>query len=288
MTNGGALKSPEDKRDWNITRCMDIPTGGAKLPVTFTCDIPETVRDQGAVNSCTAHAMATILSCIAHKLYGKHLSFSAGFLYGNRRETEYKGSGEIMRDVPKKAAKWGDVPETVWENTSEAPEIITAFEKAYPEVGAFSKKLIAGYVRLYDKNEAKAFMVRYGIPLFVSMRMNKISPFLGDGYHAMVCYKYGTTCFSCVNSWGEQDIPYVNGKKFDDFEEVWGLIPNEETKFTDLPDTHWAKEAICDAVQNGEMQGFPDGTFHPDEPITRAQMAVILQRMRQIKDGEKA
>ena len=279
---GGALPSPEDARDFRLSRCMDIPTGGANLPSSFSCYIPERIRDQGQVNSCTAHAMATILSCISHKLYGEELSFSAGFLYGNRRETGYKGAGEIMRDVPKKAAKWGDVPDTVWENTSEAPDVIRAFEEAFPHVGALSQKLVAGYVRILTKEEAKAFMVRYGIPLFVNLRMNKIAPFLGDGYHALACYRYGTTGFSCVNSWGKNNTPYVTGKKFDDFEEVWGLIPNEETNFSDfpdLPDTHWAKKAIEGAVERGEMQGFPDGTFHPDEPLTRAQMAAILERM---------
>ena len=282
----GAIPSPRDGRDWKIMRCMDMPTGSIKLPTSFSCDIPETIRNQGKTNSCTAHAMATILSCIAHKLYGEYLSFSAGFLYGNRRETDYKGSGEIMRDVPKKTVKWGDVPESVWENASETPKIIKAFEEAFPRVGLLSRKLISGYVRIYTKEEAKAFMVRYGIPLFVSLPMNKISPFLGDGYHALACFRYGTTGFSCVNSWGENDIPYVTGKKFDDFEEVWGLIPNEETKFSDLPAEHWAYDAVYGAVKRGEMKGFPDGTFHPDEPITRAQMAVILQRMNGLGKGE--
>ena len=277
---GGAIPSPADERDWKITRCMDMPTGDGNLPTAFTCYLPEKIRDQGAVNSCTAQATATILSCIAHKLYGEEFSFSAGYLYGNRRETDYKGTGEIMRDVPKKVTKWGDVPENIWENTAEVPEIIRDFEEAFPHIGSFSRKLVAGYVRLTDKTEAKAFMVRYGIPLFVNIRMDKISPFLGEGYHALACYKYGATGFSCVNSWGKNDIPFVTGKKFSDFEEVWGLIPNETTHFTDLSETHWATDAIYDAVAHGEMQGFPDGTFHPDEPITRAQMAVILQRMR--------
>lgn len=285
---GGALPSPEDTRDWRLSRCMDMPSGavGELLPNRFECYIPEGIRDQGQTASCTAYAASLILACIAHKLYGGEELFSAGFLYGNRRETNWKEPGEIMRDVPKKVAKWGDVPEKVWENNAEAPEILWDFEESYPVVGDLSRKLVAGYVRLKDKTEAKAFMVRYGIPLFVNLPMKKISPLMSsDGYHAVACYKYSPLGFSCVNSWGENNIPYITDKKFDDFEEVWGMIPAEKITFSDVPEEHWAKSAIEEAAARGEMQGFPDGLFHPEEPITRAQAAVLLQRLRMLQEG---
>jgi hypothetical protein len=43
---------------------------------------------------------------------------------------------------------------------------------------------------------------------------------------------------------------------------------------------HWAATEINAAKAAGLMSGFPDGSFRPDEAVTRAQMAVILSRLR--------
>ena len=43
-------------------------------------------------------------------------------------------------------------------------------------------------------------------------------------------------------------------------------------------DGHWAEESIRWAIANGMMKGYPDGTFRPDEPVTRAQLAEVLRR----------
>lgn len=41
---------------------------------------------------------------------------------------------------------------------------------------------------------------------------------------------------------------------------------------------HWAEESIDIVSEIGLMTGFPDGSFRPDQPLTRAQMAEILVR----------
>ena len=55
----------------------------------------------------------------------------------------------------------------------------------------------------------------------------------------------------------------------------------EEAGITDT-DNHWAKAAISWAQETGLMVGSPDGNFYPDEPITRAQLAVVLQRFAKL------
>ncbi len=49
--------------------------------------------------------------------------------------------------------------------------------------------------------------------------------------------------------------------------------------FSDVPSTHWAFEAIQKAEKAGIMIGYPDGTFHPEEAVTRAEMTKLLYRM---------
>lgn len=40
----------------------------------------------------------------------------------------------------------------------------------------------------------------------------------------------------------------------------------------------WAAESVRWAISTGTMEGYPDGTFRPDEPVTRAEIATILHR----------
>ncbi len=55
------------------------------------------------------------------------------------------------------------------------------------------------------------------------------------------------------------------------------FIPEIETaRFTDLSARHWAAGHIEPLVQQGWLSGFRDGSFRPDDPMTRAQFAVLL------------
>ena len=42
---------------------------------------------------------------------------------------------------------------------------------------------------------------------------------------------------------------------------------------------HWAEESIRWCIEHGLMKGYPDGSFQPDKPVTRAEIAAILRRM---------
>ncbi|ACJ33060.1 M15 family metallopeptidase [Anoxybacillus flavithermus] len=46
---------------------------------------------------------------------------------------------------------------------------------------------------------------------------------------------------------------------------------------------HWAEASIKKAMEKGIIKGYSDGTFKPDEPVTRAQLAVILDRLGLLK-----
>ena len=44
---------------------------------------------------------------------------------------------------------------------------------------------------------------------------------------------------------------------------------------------HWAEEHIRYCIEHGYMQGYDDGTFRPNGPITRAELATIIHRMKE-------
>jgi hypothetical protein len=50
------------------------------------------------------------------------------------------------------------------------------------------------------------------------------------------------------------------------------------TGFSDVPANYWASPYIAELTQRGILQGFPDGTFQPDKPVTRAEFAGIISK----------
>jgi hypothetical protein len=46
--------------------------------------------------------------------------------------------------------------------------------------------------------------------------------------------------------------------------------------FPDVTDSHWAKESVNAAAVKGILRGYPDGTFRPSDPVSRAEMAVLV------------
>ncbi len=54
--------------------------------------------------------------------------------------------------------------------------------------------------------------------------------------------------------------------------------PSPVRQFSDVPADFWATPAIATLVNQGILSGFPDGSFRPNEPITRAQFAEIISK----------
>jgi hypothetical protein len=49
--------------------------------------------------------------------------------------------------------------------------------------------------------------------------------------------------------------------------------------FTDVPSSNWAYQYISTAVAYGWINGYPDGSFKPNQPITRAEAMKIINTM---------
>lgn len=52
--------------------------------------------------------------------------------------------------------------------------------------------------------------------------------------------------------------------------------------YSDVPSSLWAYKAIQDVQTNGLMSGLPDGTFKPNQAITRAEMATIISSWQKL------
>ncbi|MBW4644465.1 MAG: S-layer homology domain-containing protein [Goleter apudmare HA4340-LM2] len=57
-----------------------------------------------------------------------------------------------------------------------------------------------------------------------------------------------------------------------------GVANGIQVKFNDVSTNHWAKDFIAELAALQVLQGFPDGSFRPDEQVTRAQFAAMISQ----------
>lgn len=57
--------------------------------------------------------------------------------------------------------------------------------------------------------------------------------------------------------------------------------------FTDIAEGQWYTDAVNWAAEQGVVNGYPDGTFRPEAPITRQEMATMLYRLAKAEKVEE-
>jgi len=58
--------------------------------------------------------------------------------------------------------------------------------------------------------------------------------------------------------------------------------------FVDVPMNHWAYDAISQLAAKGIIQGYPDGTYRGNQPMTRYEMSMLVARALATVDMDKA
>lgn len=76
---------------------------------------------------------------------------------------------------------------------------------------------------------------------------------------------------------------YTIGFEYLNAAEKAPVAPEPKPKlFKDVTEDSWAFPYIKEAVEDGLFEGYEDGTFRPNQPITRAEICAVLSRL---KDG---
>lgn len=57
-----------------------------------------------------------------------------------------------------------------------------------------------------------------------------------------------------------------------------GVLGVASAQMQDVPLGHWAYQSIEQLIQLGILEGYPDGTFRPNQPMTRAEFAQAIAR----------
>ena len=247
----GAIDSPTDLRDYRLSdlvTCAD----DVDIPEKFELDYDIPIQNQGNVGSCVAHALMEMKSYIDNDMY------SIGFIYGNRNDNDFQGSGLIAREALKHLVKEGDCFKESFDYNIEYPEIRNkmseiGIDKLYAEASQFKS---LAYIRL-SADEIKEYLVKYKKPImivvkvyqnFYTAKTNKgIIPSepVGSykGNHAMVIVGYDKDTLKIVNSWGNTGD---NGYYYLDInssiiKELWAL---EDEKNVNRPEKNFGWEKV--------------------------------------------
>lgn len=236
----GAIFSGYDARDYKLV----YTASGVEFPKEFELKM-RGIKNQGAVGSCVAHSLSSIIEYYNYTQTGDASEMSVGYIYGNRNTSDHKEPGMVMRDALEVVRKYGDVKNDLFPYNREVPEMIELYERQ-------GKKLfkqgypnrISQYARVTSFNAVKAALMA-GNPVlmamcwFADMETDEDgvlhTEFKGyDGGHCMFIYGWDERGWKVQNSWGEDwgkggclILPYEMP-----IEEVWTLTDNiiENTK----------------------------------------------------------
>ena len=77
--------------------------------------------------------------------------------------------------------------------------------------------------------------------------------------------------YVAFGSWASNLVPGdTNGSR--------DVFVRDREGFADVPSTHWAFQEVSVCYNDGIVSGYPDGLYHPTNPVTRDQMAVYVAR----------
>lgn len=243
----GVINSPIDERDYQLSKLIKK---SIRLPKEYISPTPLIIENQGNVGCCVNMSIAQCKHIIEYRQNGDTQAFSKSYVYGNRLDTDYHGSGMIPREALRTLKNFGIchdkyMPEIVeYEKAKEIYESNKEFldEKAKPY-------RINSYYRLWNKNDVKTSIYTMG-HAFISYDVydslfnpdkDGIIQYDKDdnellGGHQMTAVGWNDVGFIIANSWGKD---YGIGFKENNtdggmivipydykFSECWSMIDN--------------------------------------------------------------
>lgn len=205
----GAIFSGYDARDYKLVYTAST----ADFPKEFELQM-RGIKNQGAVGSCVAHSLSSIIEYYNYTQTGDPSEMSVGYIYGNRKTSTYKDEGMIMRDALEAVRKYGDVRKELFPYNEEVPHVISLFERqsrtlfkeGYPN-------RISQYCRVDSPNAIKSALMA-GNPVLMAMTWYAdmevvdgvlVTNQLGwEGGHCMFIYGWDECGWKVQNSWGTE------------------------------------------------------------------------------------
>lgn len=292
----GCKKDPYDARDH-----IFMPTAATTYPTAFKLEeVP--IKNQKTINSCVAHACATIKEIQEFYETGIKKQFSVGWIYGYRLPSQYKGEGMYPKEAMSMLMNYGDVLKEDFPENFEYNNIQSLVASRKASCLSKSKQFkLKSYSRVTGSTSVKSALYTYHSPVMIVIDVynnfyevdgSGVVPYKSGeciGSHAMVIVgwtKIGSSEYYIVqNSWGPEwgDCGYCYIKPTNTIiSDLYASIDNENNAitFSDVSGgKHWAEESINKCVKAGLISGYSDGTFKPNNTITRAEICTMFAKM---------
>ena len=302
----GAFPSPQDDRDFLVSKSAN-PTAYATVNTIkeYITPIELEIVNQGDIECCVACSLSYCRYIQEYGQSNNRLSFSIPFIYGNRLATDFQDEGMYPRQALSQLKKCG-VPQSKYlSGFCDYPTAKSLVEANRTTLYDYAKPFrISTYYRCNNAGDIKYAVYTYGAVSIMYPCHNELYYPDEDGYvkvpknprasvnvyHQMTIIGWtADNHWIVANSWGTEwgDNGYCYIPFTYPFQEAWAITDVIEeveymkaTDFKDVKETHWAIKSLDKAVQSGILSGYEDGTLRPDENITRAELAVILDRLK--------
>ncbi len=110
----------------------------------------------------------------------------------------------------------------------------------------------------------------------------------GSWYYNAVAYLDQMNFFNQIEGTTyKPEEPITRAEFVDLANKASSLVGNNKVSFTDVSRDHFYYDAIVAAAQSGLVNGYEDGTFRPDNTITRAEVVTVVNRLTNILDSAK-
>lgn len=199
------LISPFDVRDYRIA------TTAKEFPASFV--LPEvSVKNQGSVGSCVAHACSSVVEFHNKRQEGTNTVFSTEFIYGYRPAGYYVGEGMYIRNALKTLREVGDCPKADLSGNHECDKAMAVVEARLDELKDLAyPHRISTYAKVKTVDEIKQALMDFGY-VVVSMPWHEDYQLVDGvytfkstknrGYHCVVIYGWDERGWLVHNSWG--------------------------------------------------------------------------------------
>lgn len=302
----GGLKKKNDPSVWNYKSILENASRNdesVEFPATFRLWDSE-IKNQQDKGTCAAHAMASAMEILEYYDTGDRNQFSTSWYYGYRQATDAQEEGMYLTELLENARKIGGVHKSLMPDNlhySDSHKMIENMKeqclkeakdhriKNYAEIENPKDIINAIY---YNNSPViigamiyESFYTVDGSGIVPNVNYNKEKCY---GGHAMLCIGWTTIkddlYLVVKNSWGEDwgDNGYCYFKVNSElpFFEMYILFDEQNYKldFSDV-EGRWSESYIEQIVRMGLINGYDDGTFKPQQYITREEISAIISRL---------
>lgn len=285
MKNGVITEYATHMRDYDY----ETVCGASGTTFSAEYEIPRentgTLKNQGNIGACVAEVIAQI----AESFYKEEMS--EGYIYGEFRPENTRNSANGGMVVSSAMEFWrslGTLPKKYFDILQEMPEMskITAKFEDLQEIA--SKYRLKGYVTInYADKTKKDNAIKDAVTKYKRGLVAVSKDYFGES-HCIVLTGWNDKSgkYKIKNSWGKDygDTGFGEVPKSEIgicylplFEEV--VLP-----FEDVPAEAWYYNDVKSVFFADLMKGTSWNTFSPDKPLTRAEMAALLNRLTKQTD----